>query len=100
MSEYMEKQGQEIRQTAITLPYFDFEVPVLYLENGTPYILVIALCEMLGLQALRTSSVGANLSSGRTRASCRCVLPGESRSSGASIWVHCHSGSLALTGHW
>jgi hypothetical protein len=51
MSEDMEKQGQEIRQTAMTLPYFDFVVPVLYLENGTPYILVIALCEMLGLQA-------------------------------------------------
>ncbi len=46
----MEKQEQEIRQTAITLPYFDYEVPVLYLSN-TPYIPVIALCEMLGLRA-------------------------------------------------
>ena len=50
MSRNMENQEQEIRQTAITLPYFDYEVPVLYL-NGTPYVPVIALCEMLGLRA-------------------------------------------------
>ncbi len=47
----MEQQEQEIRQTVITLPYFDYEVPVLYLGNGTPNVPVIALCEMLGLRS-------------------------------------------------
>ncbi len=51
MSEDIVQQEQEIQQTAITLPYFNFEVPVLYLGNGTPYIPVISLCKMLGLNA-------------------------------------------------
>src|SRR6266849_9798408 len=32
-----------------TLPYFDDEVPVLYLADGTGYIPVVALCRMLSL---------------------------------------------------
>jgi hypothetical protein len=43
------KQRQAIQQSTITLPYFDYEVPILYLSS-TPYIPVIALCEMLGLR--------------------------------------------------
>ncbi len=45
------KQRQAIQQSTITLPYFDEEVPVLYLSS-TPYIPVITLCEMLGLRKL------------------------------------------------
>src|SRR2546426_10138406 len=33
------------------LPYFDDEVPVLCLQDGTSYIPVVALCKMLGLRA-------------------------------------------------
>ena len=47
----MDELAQCIRQATITLPYFDYEVPVLYVDDGTPYIPVIALCEMLGLRA-------------------------------------------------
>ncbi len=43
------KQRQAIQQSTITLPYFDYEVPILYLSS-TPYIPIIALCEMLGLR--------------------------------------------------
>ncbi len=45
----MNENEQVVRQTTMILPYFDYEVPVLYLRNGTPYIPVMALCEMLGL---------------------------------------------------
>ncbi len=47
----MDERANNIRQTMITLPYFDYEVPVLYVGDRTPYIPVIALCEMLGLRA-------------------------------------------------
>ena len=47
----MDELAQCLRQATITLPYFDCEVPVLYMGDGTPYIPVIALCEMLGLRA-------------------------------------------------
>jgi hypothetical protein len=47
----MDEQVPCVRQATITLPFFDYEVPVLYLEDGTRYIPVIALCEMLGLRA-------------------------------------------------
>jgi hypothetical protein len=50
-SRILDEQTHCVRQTTITLPYFDYEVPVLYMEDGTPYIPVIALCEMLGLRA-------------------------------------------------
>ena len=45
------KERQDIRQTTIMLPYFDEEVPVLYLDDGTAYLPVRALCRMLGLRA-------------------------------------------------
>ena len=47
----MDEQVHCVRQATITLPFFDYEVPVLYVEDGTRYIPVIALCEMLGLRA-------------------------------------------------
>ncbi len=47
----MEEKMHDIYQTVITLPYFDYEVPVLYVADGTRYVPVIALCEMLGLHA-------------------------------------------------
>src|SRR6266581_5456860 len=45
------KQGQSIRQATIVLPYFDEEVPVLYLADGTAYLPVRSLCRILGLRA-------------------------------------------------
>src|SRR6266567_8246265 len=45
------KQRQVIQQTTITLPYFDEEVPAIYLADGTAYLPVRALCRMLGLRA-------------------------------------------------
>lgn len=47
----MNKQEQPLRQAMIVLPFVDYEVPVVYLEDGTPYIPVRALCDMLGLRA-------------------------------------------------
>jgi hypothetical protein len=46
-----EKQEQVVRQATLTLQHFNCEVPVLYLEDGTPYLPVVALCGMLGLRA-------------------------------------------------
>lgn len=43
------KQRQTIHQTTMMLPYFDEEVPVLYLADGTGYLPVRPLCRMLGL---------------------------------------------------
>jgi len=40
-----------VRQTTITLAYFEQELPALYVADGTAYIPVIALCQMLGLHA-------------------------------------------------
>jgi hypothetical protein len=45
------KQEQSIQQATIVLPYFDVEVPVLYLADGTAYLPVRSLCHMLGLRA-------------------------------------------------
>jgi hypothetical protein len=45
------KQRQVIHQTTMLLPYFDEEVPALYLADGTAYLPVRALCRMLGLRA-------------------------------------------------
>ncbi len=45
------KQRQAIHQTTMLLPYFDEEVPVVYLADGTVYLPVRALCRMLGLRA-------------------------------------------------
>ncbi len=47
----MEETEQMIQQTTMILPYFDEEVPLLCLPDGSRYIPVIALCEMLGLRA-------------------------------------------------
>src|SRR6266571_3653464 len=46
-----EQLKQGVQQATIVLPYFDEEVSVLYLENGTAYLPVRALCHMLGLRA-------------------------------------------------
>src|SRR5256885_7266069 len=45
------KQRRAIRQTTMMLPYFDEEIPVLYLADGTAYLPVRSLCRMLGLRA-------------------------------------------------
>jgi hypothetical protein len=45
------KQRQAFHQTSIMLPYFDEEVPALYLADGTVYLPARALCHMLGLRA-------------------------------------------------
>jgi hypothetical protein len=45
------QQEQSIQQATIVLPYFDEEVPVLYLADGTAYLPVRSLCHMLGLRA-------------------------------------------------
>ncbi len=42
-----------VQQGVMTLPYFDDEVPIVYLADGAGYIPVVALCRMLGL-SLRT----------------------------------------------
>src|SRR5712692_4592822 len=47
----MDEQGQNVHQATLVLPYFDAEVPVLYVADGTAYIPVVALCRMLGLRA-------------------------------------------------
>jgi hypothetical protein len=47
----MEVREPVVRQMTITLPYFEQELPALYLADGTAYIPVIALCRMLGLHA-------------------------------------------------
>lgn len=46
----MDKYHQGVRQLMMNLPYFNYEVPVVYLQDGTPYIPVIVLCRMLGLR--------------------------------------------------
>ncbi|SRR6266446_2451600 len=45
------KQRRVIQQTTMRLPYFDEEVPAIYLADGTAYLPVRALCRMLGLRA-------------------------------------------------
>ncbi len=45
----MDERIPIVRQGVMTLPFFDDEVPVLYLTDGTGYIPVVALCRMLGL---------------------------------------------------
>jgi hypothetical protein len=45
------ERKEEIRQTTMVLPYFDYEIPVLLLQDGSTYIPVIELCMMLGLRA-------------------------------------------------
>ena len=38
-----------LRQTTVTLPFLDDEVPALYLADGRPYIPVFAVCHALGI---------------------------------------------------
>ena len=45
------QQEQVVKQSTIVLPYFDEEVPVLYLADDTAYLPVRSLCHMLGLRA-------------------------------------------------
>ncbi len=45
----MREERPVVQQGSMILPYFDDEVPVLYLADGTGYIPVVALCRMLGL---------------------------------------------------
>src|SRR5258706_14706813 len=45
------QQRPAIRQATIRPPFFDEEVPALYLADGTAYLPVRALCRMLGLRA-------------------------------------------------
>ncbi len=45
------QQEQGVKQATIVLPYFDEEIPVLFLVDGTAYLPVRSLCRMLGLRA-------------------------------------------------
>ncbi len=45
------QQEQGVKQATIVLPYFDEEIPVLFLADGTAYLPVRSLCRMLGLRA-------------------------------------------------
>jgi len=42
---------EQVRQERLMLPHFASEVPVLYQVDGTAYVPVRAVCEMLGLRA-------------------------------------------------
>lgn len=44
-------QRQGLRQATFVLPYFEEEMPVLYLADGTAYLPVRSLCHMLDLRA-------------------------------------------------
>ncbi len=46
----MEQEPHDVQQGTMTLPYFNYEVPVLSLPDGTRYIPVVALCRMLDLR--------------------------------------------------
>ena len=45
----VKQEAQTIQQTTTILPYFDYEVPLLSLDESSGYIPVVALCRMLGL---------------------------------------------------
>lgn len=49
----MEVEGhtEQIRQTTITLSYFEYEIPALYISDEAAYLPVIELCKMLGLRS-------------------------------------------------
>lgn len=44
-----EREPVVIKQTTVTLPFLDDEVPALYLADGRPYIPVFAVCHALGI---------------------------------------------------
>ncbi len=39
----MGEREQKVRQRTVMLPYYDYEAPVLYVNDSMPYIPVIAL---------------------------------------------------------
>jgi hypothetical protein len=45
----MREEMPVVQQGTMILPYFDDEVPVVFLADGTRYIPVVALCRLLGL---------------------------------------------------
>src|SRR5215469_1178453 len=49
----MGENKPSVQQAVMTLPYFDAEVPIVYLADSTGYIPVVALCRMLGLRPER-----------------------------------------------
>jgi len=44
-----EREPVVMKQTTVTLPFLDDEVPALYLADGRPYIPVFAVCHALGI---------------------------------------------------
>jgi hypothetical protein len=46
-----ENEQAVLKQTTITLPFLDDQVPALYLVDGRPYIPVFAVCQALGIRA-------------------------------------------------
>lgn len=44
-----EREPVVMRQSTVTLPFLDDEVPALYLADGRPYIPVFAVCHALGI---------------------------------------------------
>src|SRR5258707_442074 len=52
-SSAMYEERPVVQQGTMILPYFDDEVPVVFLADGTRYIPVVALCRMLGLRPER-----------------------------------------------
>ena len=82
------------------LPYFNEDVPVLYLSDGTPYIPVVVLCQILGLRSdscIRRWRKLLLWSSAR-QATFRRLKNGESGSSGAFHLGHFLYGFAVLTG--
>ena len=47
----MDESQEVVKQTTITLPFLDDEVPALYLANGRQYVPVCAVCHALGIRA-------------------------------------------------
>jgi hypothetical protein len=46
----IDQSKQVVQHASMLLSHVEYEVPVLYLADGTSYGPVIALCEMLGLR--------------------------------------------------
>jgi hypothetical protein len=66
-----EKNEQEVQQSTIILPYFDYEVPLLSLAGGNRNILVVVLCRMVGLCMYVEFGLFAP-QQGRSRPHCLC----------------------------
>ena len=48
----IDQSKQDVQQATMLLSHVEYEAPVLYLADGTSYVPVMALCEMLGLRRL------------------------------------------------